>query len=86
MLGLWFVLNSVLLFVCWFVLCLVVGFCLMGVFVCVLLGEKLFVDSISGQGSARHVSLSLISMLAVALSAMRLGRPGLVRCIKGFVE
>ena len=52
MLGLWFVLNSVLLFVCWFVLCLVVGFCLMGVFVCVLLGEKLFVDSISGQGSA----------------------------------
>jgi IS4 transposase len=33
-----------------------------------------------------HVSLSLISMLAVALSAVRLGRPGLVRCIKGFVE
>ena len=35
---------------------------------------------------AIHVSLSLISMLAVALSAVRLGSPGLVRCIKGFVE
>jgi len=33
-----------------------------------------------------HVAVSLISMLAVALSAVRLGRPGLVRCIKVFVE
>jgi hypothetical protein len=33
-----------------------------------------------------HVALSLISMLAVALSAVREGKLGLVRCIKGFVE
>ena len=33
-----------------------------------------------------HVSLSLISMLAVAWSAVRFGSPGLIRCIKGFVE
>ena len=31
-----------------------------------------------------HVSLSLISMLAVALSAVREGTPGLVRCVKRF--
>lgn len=33
-----------------------------------------------------HVSLSLISMLAVAVTAVRLGMPRLVRCIKRFVE
>lgn len=33
-----------------------------------------------------HVVLSLVSMLAVALSAVRLGRPALARCVKGFVE
>ena len=33
-----------------------------------------------------HVSLSLISMLAVAVTAVRLGTPRLVRCIKRFVE
>ena len=33
-----------------------------------------------------HVSLSLISMLAVAVTAVRLGVPRLVRCIKRFVE
>ena len=32
------------------------------------------------------VTLSLISVLAVVLYALRLGKPGLVRCIKGFVE
>jgi len=33
-----------------------------------------------------HVSLSLISMLSVAVTAVRTGVPGLVRCIKRFVE
>jgi len=33
-----------------------------------------------------HVSLSLIGMLAVAVSAVRMGSPGLVRCVKDFVE
>jgi transposase len=33
-----------------------------------------------------HVSLSLISMLAVAVTAVRIGVPRLVRCIKRFVE
>ena len=33
-----------------------------------------------------HVSLSLISMLAVAVTAVRTGVPRLVRCIKRFVE
>ena len=33
-----------------------------------------------------HVSLSLISMLSVAVTAVRAGVPGLVRCIKRFVE
>ena len=33
-----------------------------------------------------HVSLSLISMLAIAVTAVRLGTPRLVRCIKRFVE
>ena len=33
-----------------------------------------------------HVSLSLISMLAVAVTAARLGVPRLVRYIKRFVE
>jgi hypothetical protein len=33
-----------------------------------------------------HVSLSLISMLAVAVTAVRSGMPRLVRCIKRFVE
>jgi hypothetical protein len=51
--------------------------------------EWLMLDSLRVRGLAQvgiHVSLSLISMLAVALSAVRLGFPGLVRCIKGFVE
>jgi len=51
--------------------------------------EWLLLDGLRVRGLAQvsiHVSLSLISMLAVALSAVRLGRPGLVRCIKGFVE
>jgi hypothetical protein len=33
-----------------------------------------------------HVSLSLISMLVVAVTAVRFGVPRLVRCIKRFVE
>jgi hypothetical protein len=33
-----------------------------------------------------HVSLSLVSMLAVAVTAVRSGMPRLVRCIKRFVE
>jgi transposase len=51
--------------------------------------EWLMLDGLRVRGLAQvsiHVALSLISMLAVALSAVRLGRPGLVRCIKGFVE
>ncbi len=51
--------------------------------------EWLMLDGLRVRGLAQvsiHVSLSLISMLAVALSAVRLGRPGLVKCIKGFVE
>jgi len=51
--------------------------------------EWLMLDGLRVRGLAQvsiHVSLSLISMLAVALSAVREGMPGLVRCIKGFVE
>jgi len=51
--------------------------------------EWLMLDGLRVRGLTQvsiHVSLSLISMLAVALSAVRLGSPGLVRCIKGFVE
>jgi len=51
--------------------------------------EWLMLDGLRVRGLAQvsiHVALSLISMLAVALSAGRLGRPGLVRCIKVFVE
>jgi transposase len=51
--------------------------------------EWLLLDGLRVRGLTQvsiHVSLSLISMLAVALSAVRLGSPGLVRCIKGFVE
>jgi transposase len=51
--------------------------------------EWLMLDGLRVRGLAQvsiHVSLSLISMLAVALSAVREGAPGLVRCIKGFVE
>jgi transposase len=51
--------------------------------------EWLLLDGLRVRGLTQvviHVSLSLISMLAVALSAVRSGRPGLVRCIKGFVE
>ena len=51
--------------------------------------EWLLLDGLRVRGLAQvsiHVSLSLISMLAVAVSAVRLGVPGLVRCIKGFVE
>jgi len=51
--------------------------------------EWLLLDGLRVRGLAQveiHVSLSLISMLAVAWSAVRLGSPSLVRCIKGFVE
>jgi transposase len=51
--------------------------------------EWLMLDDLRVRGLTQvtiHVSLSLISMLAVALSAARLGTPRLVRCIKGFVE
>jgi hypothetical protein len=51
--------------------------------------EWLLLDGLRVRGLAQvsiHVSLSLISMLAVAVSAVRLGVPGLVRCIKCFVE
>jgi len=51
--------------------------------------EWLMLDGLRVRGLTQvsiHVSLSMISMLAVALSAVRLGSPGLVRCIKGFVE
>ena len=51
--------------------------------------EWLMLDGLRVRGLVQvsiHVSLSLISMLAVALSAVREGVPGLVRCIKGFVE
>jgi transposase len=51
--------------------------------------EWLLLDGLRVRGLTQvsiHVSLSLISMLAVALSAVKLGSPGLVRCIKGFVE
>jgi hypothetical protein len=51
--------------------------------------EWLMLDGLRVRGLTQvsiHVSLSLISMLAVALSAVRLGRSSLVRCIKGFVE
>jgi transposase len=51
--------------------------------------EWLLLDGLRVRGLTQvsiHVSLSLISMLAVALSAVRCGEPGLVRCIKRFVE
>jgi transposase len=49
----------------------------------------LMLDSLRVRGLTEvviHVSLSLISMLAVAVTAVRLGTPRLVRCIKRFVE
>jgi transposase len=49
----------------------------------------LLLDGLRVRGLAQvgiHVSLSLISMLAVAVTAVRLGVPRLVRCIKRFVE
>ncbi len=49
----------------------------------------LMLDDLRVRGLAEvviHVSLSLISMLAVAVTAVRLGTPRLVRCIKRFVE
>ena len=49
----------------------------------------LLLDGLRVRGLAQvgiHVSLSLISMLAVAVTAVRTGVPGLVRCIKRFVE
>jgi hypothetical protein len=49
----------------------------------------LLLDGLRVRGLAQvgiHVSLSLISMLAVAVTAVRIGVPGLVRCIKRFVE
>ena len=50
--------------------------------------EWLMLDGLRVRGLAQvsiHVSLSLISMLAVACAAAGMSRPGLVRCIKGFV-
>ncbi len=49
----------------------------------------LMLDSLRVRGLTEvviHVSLSLISMLAVAVTAVRTGVPHLVRCIKRFVE
>ena len=49
--------------------------------------EWLLLDGLRVRGLTQvaiHVSLSLISMLAVACAAVRLGRPGLVRSIKYF--
>jgi transposase len=49
----------------------------------------LMLDDLRVRGLAEvliHVSLSMISMLAVALTAVRTGVPRLVRCIKRFVE
>jgi hypothetical protein len=49
----------------------------------------LMLDGLLVRGLAQvmiHVSLSLISMLAVAVTAVRSGVPRLVRCIKRFVE
>jgi transposase len=49
----------------------------------------LMLDGLRVRGLAEaviHVSLSLISMLAVAVTAVRTGVPRLVRCIKRFVE
>ena len=49
----------------------------------------LMLDGLRVRGLAEvmiHVSLSLISMLAVAVTAVRMGVPRLVRCIKRFVE
>jgi transposase len=51
--------------------------------------EWLLLDGLRVRGLAQvsiHVSLSLISMLVVAVTAMRSGVPRLVRCIKWFVE
>ena len=49
----------------------------------------LMLDGLRVRGLAEvviHVSLSLISMLAVAVTAVRLGTSPLVMCIKRFVE
>jgi hypothetical protein len=49
--------------------------------------EWLLLDGLRVRGLTQvaiHVSLSLISMLAVACAAVRLGKPGLVRSIKYF--
>jgi IS5 family transposase len=51
--------------------------------------EWLMLDGLRVRGLVQvliHVSLSLISMLAVACAAVGMSRPGRVRCIKGFVE
>ena len=51
--------------------------------------EWLLLDGLRVRGLTQvgiHVSLSMISMLAVALASVRRGSLGLVRCIKGFVE
>jgi transposase len=51
--------------------------------------EWLLLDDLRVRGLTQvtiHVSLSLISMLVVALSAARLGTPHIVRCIKNFVK
>ena len=49
----------------------------------------LLLDGLRVRGLAEvmiHVSLSLISMLVVAVTAVRIGVPRLMRCIKRFVE
>ena len=49
--------------------------------------EWLLLDGLGVRGLTQvsiHVSLSLISMVAVAVSAVREGTPGLVRCVKRF--
>jgi hypothetical protein len=49
--------------------------------------EWLLLDGLRVRGLTQvsiHVSLSLISMLTVTYTAVRMGKPGLVRCIKGF--
>jgi hypothetical protein len=51
--------------------------------------EWLLLDGLRVRGLTQvgiHVSLRLISMLAVTLASVGLGSPGRVRCIKGFVE
>lgn len=55
----------------------------------VLLAQWLMLDGLRVRGLAKviiNVTLNIISMIAVAVSAVRLGSLGLGRCIKCFVE